>query len=863
MTASTTALRLSAGSGGLEWAEVLDLLARETRTAMGHERAHATTPVTDLAAIRRGLAETAQARAALAQQGVAPPLDGIPDVRPTLEAARVPGSVAEGADLAGLLPLIEAAARLRAYGRAIAPVAPDLAAAVAGVPQQQPLADLLGRSLDPDGQVRDEASPALRRLRQRIRDLRREIVKRLESYFNGPNADTTFQERYVTVRHGRYVLPIRAEAKGRLRGIVHDRSQSGATLFVEPEAMVEANNDLVQVAREEEAEIVRILAALTDAVREALPDLDALVAGIGGLDLIFARGALAERMEATEPAVGEDREIRLLGARNPLLLAQSWSVAGPAAGRGAAVVGRGEPEASRADQMTEPSGSAAGRGAAEGEPSGSAAGRGAAEGEPSGSIVIPMDIEIGADRPLLVITGPNAGGKTVALKTLGLLALMAQSGCHVPARDGARLPVFSQLFAIVGDDQSVAENLSTFSAFVKQLREVLERVDDRSLVLLDELGAGTDPDDGAALAQAVLEALAERGATVAASTHLEPLKGFASTYPKARNASVEFDAERLAPTFRLVYDRPGQSYALAIGARLGLPAALIERAHAHRSTQQRQLQELLARLDDRDRRDAERGAAIERREAESAGLLARAQAEMEAARTSARETMARARAEAQRLVAEVRRQVNDEWDRLKRADKSRPDLDRARKRLTETAKRVGEPAPAAAADAAAAPPAAGDRVEITHLGLKGHVVSLDGETATVQAGAITVKVPAQALRVLARGEGVMYSAPRMVTEQGTSRARSTVAVPGKSGVSVELHLIGRTTAEARDLLEKYLDDAFMAGLTSVRIIHGKGTGALRRAVEDLLSGHPLVAEHRPGASSEGGAGATVATLSQG
>ncbi|HEX7214510.1 MAG TPA: endonuclease MutS2 [Methylomirabilota bacterium] len=820
MTAPTTALRLSAGSGGLEWAEVLDLLARETRTAMGHERAHATTPVTDLAAIRRGLAETAQARAALAQQG-APPLEGIPDVRPTLEAARVPGSVAEGAELAALLPLIEAAARLRGYGRAIAPVAPDLAAALAGVPQQQPLADLLGRSLDPDGQVRDEASPALRRLRQRIRDLRREIVKRLESYFNGPHADTTFQERYVTVRHGRYVLPIRAEAKGRLRGIVHDRSQRGATLFVEPEAMVEANNDLVQVTREEEAEIVRILAALTDTVRLALPELDALVAGIGGLDLIFARGALAERMEATEPAVGEDRDVRLLGARNPLLLAQSWRVAG------------------------------------------SVAGRGAAEGEPSGLAVIPMDIEIGADRPLLVITGPNAGGKTVALKTLGLLALMAQSGCHVPARDGARLPAFSQLFAIVGDDQSVAENLSTFSAFVKQLREVLERVDDRSLVLLDELGAGTDPDDGAALAQAVLEALAERGATVAASTHLEPLKGFASTYPKARNASVEFDPERLAPTFRLIYDRPGQSYALAIGARLGLPAELIERAHAHRSTQQRQLQELLARLDDRDRRDAERGAAIERREAESAGLLARAQAEMETARTSARETVAHARAEAQRLVAEVRRQVNDEWDRLKRADKNRPDLDRARKRLTETAKRVGGPAPAAAADATAAPPAAGDRVEITHLGLKGHVVSLDGETATVQAGAITVKVPVQALRVLARGEGVMYSAPRMVTEQGTSRARSTVAVPGKSGVSVELHLIGRTTAEARDLLEKYLDDAFMAGLTSVRIIHGKGTGALRRAVEDLLSGHPLVAEHRPGAPSEGGAGATVATLSQG
>src|SRR6266404_4669499 len=444
MSASRPAVRLSTGSGGLEWPEVLALLAREARTPMGREEALAAVPLADPDAVRRALGETTQARTALGQTG-APPWEGVVDVRPMLEAARVPGSVAEAA---------------------------DLAAALAGFPPQKDLADLLARSIDADGQLRDDASPALRRVRGRIRDLRREIVKRLEAYFGAPGAEVTFQERYVTVRHGRYVLPIRAEAKSRLRGIVHDRSQSGATLFVEPEGMVEANNDLVQAAREEETEILRILAALTDAVREALPDLDALVAGIGGLDLIFARGALAERMEAVEPAIAEARDVFLPGARNPLLLAQGWTAA--------------------------------------------VAWRGAAEGEPSGS-VIPMDIEIHADRPLLVITGPNAGGKTVALKTLGLLALMAQAGCHVPARAGARLPVFSQVFAIVGDDQSVAENLSTFSAFVKQLRDVLERVDGRSLVLLDELGAGTDPDDGAALAQAVLEALAERGAVVAAS----------------------------------------------------------------------------------------------------------------------------------------------------------------------------------------------------------------------------------------------------------------------------------------------------------------------------------------------------------
>jgi DNA mismatch repair protein MutS2 len=818
MSAIHAAVRLSTGSGGLEWPEVLALLAREARTVMGRELAQAAPPLTDRDAIRRALEETAQARAALGQTG-APPWDGVVDVRPMLEAARVPGSVAEAADLAALIPLLEAAGRLRAYGRAIAPLAPDLATRLAGFPQQKELADLLTRSIDADGQLRDDASPALRRARGRIRDLRREIVKRLETYFGAPGAEATFQERYVTVRHGRYVLPIRAEAKGRLRGIVHDRSQSGATLFVEPEAMVEANNDLVQAAREEEIEIVRILAALTDAVRAALPELDALVAGIGGLDLVFARGALAERMEAVEPAIVDARDVFLPGARNPLLIAQAWR--------------------------------------------GAVAGRGAAEGEPGALVVVPMDIEIHADRPLLVITGPNAGGKTVALKTLGLLALMAQAGCHVPARAGARLPIFSQVFAIVGDDQSVAENLSTFSAFVKQLRDVLDRVDEHSLVLLDELGAGTDPDDGAALAQAVLEHLAERGAVVAASTHLEPLKGFASTHPRARNASVEFDPERLAPTFRLVYDRPGQSYALSIGARLGLPPALIERAHAHRSTQQRQLQELLARLDDRDRRDAERTAALERREAESAGLLARAQAELETARATAREAVARAKAEAQRLVTEVRRHVNDEWDRLKRAEKSRPELERARKRLVETAQRVEQTAGAAApAPALEGAVAAGDRVEVAHLGLKGQVTAIDGEIATVQAGAVTVKVPLQALTVVARGdaargdvargEGVMYSRPRMGTGLGArAGTRGAVAVPGKSGVPGELHLIGRTTDEARDLLEKYLDDAFLAGLTTVRIIHGKGTG------------HPLIAEHRPGAASEGGGGATVATLTQG
>ncbi len=781
---------------------------------MGRERALALEPQADLDDVRSALQETREGRQALAAAGP-PPWEFIPDVRDLLERARVPGSVAEGVELVALIPLLDAAGRLGGYGRGIAAEAPDLSKALAGLPRVTPLADLLRRSLDPEGAVRDEASPALRKLRHKGRDLRRDLVKRLEQYFQNPSAELIFQERYVTVRHGRYVLPIRAEAKSRFKGIVHDRSQSGATLFVEPEGVVEDNNDLVQAAREEEAEVLRVLAMLTSAVGEALPDLEALVDDVGRLDLAFARAELAEAMEATEPVIGQERGgqerggqerggqarvAEIMGARNPLLLEQAWQA----------------PERP----------------------------------------VVPMDLIVGGERPLLVITGPNAGGKTVALKTLGLFCLMAQSGLHLPAREGARLPLLSTVFAIIGDDQSVAENLSTFSAFVKQLREVLEQVDNRSLVLLDELGAGTDPDDGAALAQAVLEELAARGALCVASTHLDPLKGFASSFPQARNASVEFDGERLQPTFRLVYDRPGQSYALAIGARLGLPAALIERAEGHRSAQRRQLEALLQRLEERDRIQAEHTEQMERRELESASLLTRAEARLEAARKEATELVARAKAESQRMLVEIRRAINAEWDRLKAEVKTRDTLAEGRKRLSAAARGVeGASEPV---DFGQRPAAAGDRVEVPHLGLKGDVLAVENGTATVQAGAVTVKVPAQALHVVGRA-GAGASPPTSWKGEG---ARSERARSEGASVANELHLIGRTTDEARDILEKHLDDAFLAGLASLRIIHGKGTGALRRAVEELLATHPLVTSHRPGEPHEGGAGATVAVLGQ-
>jgi DNA mismatch repair protein MutS2 len=772
---------------GVEWHEVRVLLAAETETPMGQERALGATPLVDVSAVSTALEETGQARAALAAHG-RPPTEAIPDARPTLDRCRADGAILDGPELRGLLPLLAAVPRLARYGRDVRPLAPALADILARLPRLDDLHDGLAAALAEDGTLTDGASPTLRRLRQRIRDLQRRIVRDLEGLLQSAEADRIFSDRYVTRRNGRYVVPVRAEARARLRGIVHDRSQSGQTVFVEPDRVVDANNDLVDATREEAQETMRLLAVLSEAVRAHLPELECLVGEIGELDWIVARARLAERMGATRPILAAEA-VELRSARHPLLLAQSWR----------------DPERA----------------------------------------AVPIDLELARDRPLLVVTGPNAGGKTLALKTLGLLSLMTQVGCHVPAAEGSRLPLISRLFAVIGDEQSVAENLSTFSAFVAQVRDLLEHVDARSLVLLDELGAGTDPDEGAALAQAILEALERRGALVMATTHLEPLKAFASTHPGARNASVEFDRERLAPTFRLVYDHPGQSYALAIGARLGLDQALIERAQAHRSAHAARLGELLARLDEQTRTEAARALAIERSETEAAAHLARAAAEVARAEARAREILARAQQEAAALVSDIRRAVAAEWEGLKHTERTRKKLDEAGARVRGLGARVGMPAAAVATPAELLAP--GDAVEAPHLGVRGRLQAVAGATATVASGTITVRVPVQSLhKVPAGGPG-----PR------------PVRVPEKATVAPELHLLGRTTDEARGIVEKYLDDAFLAGLPTVRLVHGKGSGALRRVIHDLLTGHPLVESFRGGHQTEGGAGATVAVLKVG
>ena len=778
---------------GTEWDAVRALLAREALTTLGRERALRADPLTDVAEVQSALEATRQAREALVAAGL-PGLEGLPDVRPLLDRCRAAGSTLDAAELATLIPVLHAAPKLVAWGRAVRSVAPSLDALVGSVPRVADLAQTLSRAIDGNGEVTDAASPQLGRLRRDLRERRRRLVGNLEALLQGTD-ERILADRFVTIRHGRYVLPIRAEARGRFRGIVHDRSQSGQTLFVEPEHLVEANNDLVELARAEEHELARILAELTDAVRARLADLDRLIEVVGEVDWTLARAQAAERMAATMPAIDRERRVSLRDARHPLLLEQSWR-------------------------------------------------------DPARPVV-PVDLELGPERPLLLITGPNAGGKTIALKTLALLAGMAQIGCHVPAREGARLPVFRRLHAIIGDEQSVAENLSTFSAFIGQIREILESADEGSLVLLDELGAGTDPDEGAALAQAILEELDARGALVVATTHLEPLKTFAATHPRARNASVEFDSATLAPTFRLRYDQPGQSLALAIAARLGLGPELIRRATAHRSTLTARLGELLARLDAQSRTETERARELAQAQNETVARLASARDAEARATARAREIVDRARAEATTLLADIRRALAQEWERLKRADRTRPALEESRRRVRDVAAKL-EPALPDPSRQSETPLLPGSTVTAQHLGLRGELVSVSGATATVRSGTVTVRVPLQALQPDAA------PAPPAARRPG-----STITIPKKAGVAAELHLLGRTTDETRDLVEQYLDDAFMAGLPSVRLIHGKGTGALRKTVRNLLAAHPLVDSFRDGEPSEGGAGATVAALKVG
>ena len=712
------------------------------------------------------------------------PLAGTGALRPWLKQSRRAGARLEAPELLQVAETLRAARAMRAFLDAHTAELPQLLAATAALQAHPTLLAAIDAAILPTGELADAASPELARLRRQLGVQREAVLQALEKHLARSRGDA---EAYVTVRGERFVIPVRADSGG-VRGIVHDRSATGATLFVEPLDVVEANNELQALRDREAREVLRILADLTARLGQESDAVLASLEALEHLDALHAAARVARSMEAAAPRRGV--ALRLRAARHPLLQAQLRQ---------------------------------------------------------RGRDVVPLDLDLGG-AGALVLTGPNTGGKTVALKTVGLLVLMHQSGLQVPAHPDSELPVFARLVADIGDEQSIEAAESTFSSHLRHVRQALEAPAHGLLALLDEFMAGTDPEEGAALAMAVLRHLVAQQATTLVTTHLGALKLFAHTEPGIANAAMVFDAARGTPLFRLEPGVPGSSNALATAERLGFPPGLVAAAQRERGADSARLETVLRAL------EAERaGLETARRAAEQAEAEARrlreelAVALAELAQRRAKD-LAAARRELQALLESARAQVENTIRDLRASPAGRDDIRTARDALQELAARLPEPEPAPAPPAGPLQP--GDTVWIRPLGSEGRLEELLGDRAVVRYGPAAVTVSLQDLE-LRRRAAEKPAAPGWggyVVQEATQAA------------ALELDLRGFERAEAVAALDQFLDRAVLQGLPSVRIVHGKGTGVLRRAVQEHLASHPAVAAHRLGEHGEGGAGVTIAEL---
>jgi DNA mismatch repair protein MutS2 len=770
----------------LDVPQILEALASATATPMGRERALALRPSRDVDAVRAALDETAEAVALSAEGEI--PVRGARDLEP-LVARAAAGGVLDPGELLDVAQTLEVARRVHGYVRERRARAPRLAGRADRLAVLAEIETEISRALDERAQIKDTASPDLRRIREESRDAERRLRESLERLLRDPVLSRYLQETLVTQRGERFVVPVKAEHRGQFPGIVHDASASGATLFMEPISLVPLGNRRRELASAEREEILRILTRLSAMVGEAAGAVRRNGEILGDLDLASAKAAIAGRLRCTAPQVRDDGVMVLIQARHPVLaLARGYES------------------------------------------------------------VVPIDVTLGEAFTTLVITGPNTGGKTVALKTIGLLTLMAQSGLQIPALDGSQVSVFDQVHADIGDEQSVVQNLSTFSSHMGAIVRMLRTVRPPALVLLDEVGAGTDPTEGVALARAIIETLHRRGLRTVVTTHYNELKMLASTEPGIENASVEFDAETLQPTFRLRIGLPGRSNALVIAERLGLAPEIVAAARAHLAPEQQAIEQVLDDLT-RDRLAAERDradAAAARQAAEAAQQ--RLAAEVDRLRSERRRLLAEARRSGEAIVEETRRRLDAIMVEV-RAARTEAEVRTARQRLREVRDALPAPEPL--------PPPPGEPVEHVEAGQPVFVTSL-GRTGVARGGPDArdeVEVDVGAVRVRVPRSTLRRAPPVAVTPA------AGIAVPAGPRVATSLSVRGQTVDDALLVVDRYLDDAVRARLPQVTIIHGKGTGALRRALHEFLRGHPHVRQFRLGERGEGEGGATIVTLS--
>ena len=787
----------------LEYPKILENLADHCDFSASMALARSLAPTDSYEDASARLADTTEARRLLSNIDLT--IGGAHDVRPhVINAQR--GARLEAKDLVDIQNTLTATRNLRRTMEREKDSYPRLWELAASLPAPAGLVEVISQTVGETGEVLDSASPRLGSIRREIRIAHDRLMTKLQKYITEASTVSMLQDTLITQRDGRYVIPLRAEFKGQLQSIVHDQSSSGATLFVEPLPVVELNNKFRQVQLAERDEVARVLYEVSNRVGEHADEIVGGIQALAELDLALACARYAEEIDASEPILnripidpGADHQrplVHLLQARHPLLDPRN---------------------------------------------------------------VVPIDVDLDAGTFAVVITGPNTGGKTVSLKTVGLLALMAQSGMHIPAQSGSEIACFHSIQADIGDEQSIEQSLSTFSGHITNIIKILKNIDHRSLVIIDELGAGTDPQEGAALARAILSFLLERGVTTFVATHYPELKTFAHTTPGVVNASLEFDLHSLRPTYRLTIGLPGRSNALAIASRLGLPEEIIANARGEINPDELRADDLLdaihreRKLARKERQKAEKARSeVHRQRRELQERLDKIEEERQAA-------IDKARAEGELEVAVLQEQLKQLRKDLKGARQpldvvkeieEKVDILEEQIRKPEKKKAKRKPVPKGELRI-------GEKVTLTALKKEGVVTSISADDVEVQIGPLRMR--ARLDEIQRKGqiiEEVEKASTRKVeAAQGAARVVGLAPSPG-----IELDLRGMRADEALDRLEDYLDKAFLAGMPFVRIVHGKGTGKLRSEVQNALQGHPQVKSFSEGEAKEGGSGVTVVKM---
>lgn len=783
----------------LEYNKILDQLTEYAFSADAKSRCQKLRPITDRAQIEQLQQQTSDALSRLFKYGSLS-FSGVTDIRDSLKRLEIGGALS-AIELLRVCSLLESAKRAKAFARSQEDnVQPDdsLTGLFAGIEPLTPLCDEIRRCILSEDEIADDASSTLHSIRRSMRGMNDKIRAQINSMINNTTTRSYLQDTVITMRDGRYCLPVKAEAKSLVPGMIHDQSSTGSTLFIEPMAVVNLNNEYKELQLREQEEIEVILAGLSNLTASYATQLLADYELLTELDFIFARAAFAQTYNGVAPLFNDDGRIHIRKGRHPLL----------------------DPKK-----------------------------------------VVPIDVRLGEDFRLLIVTGPNTGGKTVSLKTVGLLTLMGQSGLHIPASERSELGIFDEVFADIGDEQSIEQSLSTFSSHMVNIIRILEQVNDRSLVLFDELCAGTDPTEGAALAISILSKLHLYGARIMATTHYSELKVYALSTPGVENACCEFDVATLSPTYRLLIGIPGKSNAFAISEKLGLPSDLITDAKGRISKSEGDFEDLIADLE-KSRSTIEREQLeINQYKAEIESLKEKLEQKQERLDSSRDKILREANEQAYNILKEAKDVADETIRNFNKYGKAGAPVSEMEKERTKLRGKMDKAAQKMSEQKKASVPnhnvpkklRIGDSVKVISMNLKGTVHSLPNAKGDlyVQMGILRSLVNINDLILLEED-----AAPGTKKFQKTSAGK--IKMSKSASVSTEINLIGKTTDEAIPLLDKYLDDAYLAHLPSVRIVHGKGTGALRNAVQAHLKRLKYVKSFHLGEFGEGDAGVTIA-----